>query len=74
MPKTKTEPTRSRGRPPVRIMPELIPDTPENVVRAISQGPPKPAGEWNFMKSDGAGYARPRAAVTPAHAIEDPDA
>ena len=27
---------------------EAIPDTPENIVRAITQGPP--AKEWDFMK------------------------
>ena len=48
---------RPRGRPPVRIMPEPIPDTPENVVQALCQGPP--AGEWNFMKPGGAGYSIP---------------
>lgn len=57
MPKTKTKPKRPRGRPTVRIMPEPIPDTPENVVRAISQGPPK--RDWKFLKPDGAGYRRP---------------
>ena len=30
-------------------MPEQVPDTPENVARAISQGPPKRNGEWKFM-------------------------
>lgn len=35
-----------RGRPRVRVMPDLIPDTPENIARAIMQGPPKP--EWDF--------------------------
>ena len=57
MPETKTEPTRPRGRPPVRIMPEPIQDTPENVVRAICQGPPK--RDWKFLKPDGAGYRQP---------------
>ena len=50
----KTKPKRPRGRPAVRIMPDPIPDTPENVVRAISQGPPK--RDWEFMKPGGAGY------------------
>ena len=52
-----TEPTRPRGRPPVRIMPEPIPDTPENVVRTICQGPPK--RDWEFLKPAGAGYRQP---------------
>ena len=37
-------------------MPEPIPDTPGNVVRALSQEPPKRT--WKFMKRDGAGYSR----------------
>ena len=59
MSKTTSEPKRPRGRPPVRIMPDPIPDTPENVVRALCQGPPKPDGEWKFMNPDGAGYRQP---------------
>ena len=37
MPKKK----RPRGRPATRVMPELIPASAADVVRAISQGPPK---------------------------------
>lgn len=37
-----------RGRPPVLPMPEPIPDTPENIARAIMQGPPK--AEWDFER------------------------
>ena len=58
MPKNRTEP-RPRGRPPVRIMPDAIPDTPENVVQALCQEPPRPASEWDFMKPGGAGYSSP---------------
>ena len=47
---------RPRGRPPKRAMPAPIPDTPENVVRALCQGPPKPAGTWAFEQPGGAGY------------------
>ena len=50
MPKKK----RPRGRPPVRVMPELIPSSAADVVRAISQGPPKK--DWDFAKPGGAGY------------------
>lgn len=50
MPKKK----RPRGRPATRVMPEPIPDSAANVVRALSQGPPKK--EWDFAKPDGAGY------------------
>ena len=58
MPKTITKPKRSHGRPQVRVMPEPIPDTPGNVVRAISQGPPK--RDRKFMKPDGDGYSTSR--------------
>ena len=44
-------------------MPDRIPDTPENVARAIMQGPPK--RDWDFLKPGGAGY-RPRGGSTPA--------
>ena len=57
MPETAAKPKRPRGRPPVRIMPEPIPDIPENVVRAICQGPPK--RDWKFLKPDGVGYRQP---------------
>ena len=50
MPKKK----RPRGRPATRVMPELIPVSAADVVRAISQGPPKK--EWDFAKPGGAGY------------------
>ena len=46
--------TKKPKRPRGRAMPELIPDTPGNVVRALSQGPPKRG--WKFMKPDGTGY------------------
>ena len=39
---------RSRGRPPVLVMPEPIPDTPENIARACMQEPPKK--DWDFLK------------------------
>ena len=31
-------------------MPEQIPDTPENVARAILNTPPKKRDEWGFIK------------------------
>ena len=40
-------PKRKPGRPP-NPMPELIPDTPENIARAILAGPPKK--EWDYLK------------------------
>ena len=56
--KNDAKPTRPRGRPAVRVMPDPIPDTPENVVRALCQGPPKPASQWEFMRPGGSGYTR----------------
>ena len=39
---------RARGRPPVLIMPDAIPDTPENIARAILTSPPKK--DWDYLK------------------------
>lgn len=42
-------------------MPDPIPDTSENVVRALCEGPPKKT--WELMKPGGAGYAKPEQAI-----------
>lgn len=31
-------------------MPEPIPDTPENIMKAILETPPTPRDDWQFMK------------------------
>ena len=54
MPDTKPQagkkpPRRSVGRPP-KPMPELIPDTPENIARALLNTPPKDKDEWEFLR------------------------
>ena len=41
---------RGRGRPVEKEMPEPIPDTPENVARALLSTPPKEDGDWDYMK------------------------
>ena len=41
---------RKRGRPVKYKMPEQIPDTPENVLRAVLNTPPKKEDEWEYMK------------------------
>ena len=42
---------KPRGRPPKHVMPEQIPDTPENVARSLRwKGEPKKAEDWEFMK------------------------
>ena len=43
-------PKKPRGRPVKNTMPEQIPDTPENVARAILNTPPKKRDEWEFIK------------------------
>lgn len=45
---SKPKPTKKRGRPVELVMPDPIPDTPENIARACMQGPPKKA--WDFLK------------------------
>ena len=44
------KPKRPRGRPVTKGMPPPIPDTMENVARAIMQGPPKPKDKWLYLK------------------------
>lgn len=44
---TETE-KRPRGRPEEKEWPENIPDTPENVARAIMARPPKK--DWDYLK------------------------
>ena len=39
-----------RGRPVKNTMPELIPDTPENIARALLTTPPKKEDEWGYLK------------------------
>ena len=49
MKKTAQKPKRPQGRPP-RPLPEPIPDTPENIMRALLATPPKKREEWDFMQ------------------------
>ena len=39
-----------RGRPIKNTMPELIPDTAENIARALLTTPPKDEGDWDYLK------------------------
>ena len=41
---------KPRGRPIKNIMPEPIPDTPENIARALLTTPPKKENEWDYLK------------------------
>ena len=42
---------RKRGRP-AKPMPEKIPDSPENVAKALLFSPPKETDEWEYLKND----------------------
>jgi hypothetical protein len=51
LPDTQNESTRrGRGRPVEKPMPDPIPDTPENIAKAIMQGPPKE--KWRYLDED----------------------
>ena len=39
-----------RGRPIKNTMPEPIPDTAENIARALLTTPPKDEGDWDYLK------------------------
>ena len=47
--------TRTRGRPVERPLPEPIPDTPKNIMRAILATPPKHDDEWGYLKREPGG-------------------
>lgn len=42
---------RKRGRP-AKPMPDAIPDTPENIARALLFSPPKEGDDWEYLKED----------------------
>ena len=46
----KKVPKKPLGRPP-KPMPEQIPDTPENVAKALMNTPPKK--DWDYLKKEG---------------------
>ena len=52
MNKDNTKKPAKRGRPVEHPMPELIPDTPENIARALVTSPPKAKGEWRYLTRD----------------------
>ena len=46
-----TEPKKQpRGRPVEHKLPEPIPDTPENIMKAFLKTPPKKREEWKFVQ------------------------
>ena len=42
-----------KGRRTKRAMPAQIPDTPENVARALLNTPPKKPAEWEHLRKPG---------------------
>ena len=45
----KRTPASNKGGRPARPMPELIPDTPENIARTSMTGPPKKQKDWKYL-------------------------
>ncbi len=41
-----------RGRPVEKPMPEPIPDSTENVLRALVTAPPRGEHEWDYLKRE----------------------
>ena len=39
-----------RGRPVKHAMPEPIPDTPENIMKAFLKTPPRKREDWKFVQ------------------------
>ena len=39
-----------RGRPVKYPLPEPIPDTPENIMKAFIKTPPRERGDWKFVQ------------------------
>ena len=42
--------TRKRGRPVEKPEPDPIPDSPENVLRALMTAPPRREDEWDYLR------------------------
>ena len=43
-------PVQKRGRPEEKEWPEPIPDSPENIARALMAGPSKADEDWRYLK------------------------
>ena len=56
--RTTSRKKKNRGGRPARPMPDLIPDTPENVARACMQGPPKK--HWDYLDAEPTGSGPPQ--------------
>ena len=49
-PQSDEDAPRQRVGRPAKPMPEPIPDTPENVARALLSTPPKDRADWEFLR------------------------
>ena len=58
MPTKRLEKCRKAGRPSTLTMPEPIPDTPENIAKAVLNTPPKKRHEWKFVQEHEQPYRR----------------
>ena len=47
---TRKQQKRKRGRPVIRPEPERIPDSAENVLRAVLATPPQKPDDWKYRK------------------------
>ena len=43
-------PKKPRGRPVEHKLPDPIPDTPENIMKAFLKTPPRKREEWKFVQ------------------------
>ena len=50
MPVKRLAKGKKAGRPPTLTMPEPIPDTPENIAKAVLNTKPKKRDQWRFMQ------------------------
>jgi len=56
----KPKPKQPRGRPIKYPVPEPIPDTPENVMRALLGAAPRLENDWDYIKRTGRKIKRSR--------------
>ena len=43
---------KEKARPEKKEMPERIPDTPENIMRALVETPPRKTTDWEYLKAE----------------------
>ena len=47
---TDDNPKRPAGRPATHEMPERIPDTGRNILKAVLRQPPRDEDDWDYLK------------------------